>query len=475
MEERERDSDQLGELFKIDHLATRMRRNSENLLVLAGDSGRQEQRTPDTPAEDVLGAAVSEIELYRMVAVGPAPDVAVRGGAVADLAHLVAELLENATTFSALDATVSLDARVRSDGAMVVDIVDEGVGLPGARLAKITPSWPSRRCPTPRSRGTWAVRGRWPRGGTGSRSPAVHGPRPASVLVPGSVLARSRRTCPSRTRRPAGPTGTESSTPGVGAVRASPDGRFVAADGRRGRRTIGWERGRTRTVLPPRSPRDTASTPGGGMRVARSGGRRQDHLARVEVRREHSVLAHEIEVALQPDAVERGGPGAQRDPRRGVRGDLGIGRERPLHDAAVHHVGLRPRDRPPVPSVLGYFSANAAVSATPPIAMPSVAPDPASSALTAPNDSAACVMKGSTMNAAATWPSFSAAAMSGNGTSTNVTASGSTPAVSSAERAVSSTMLPRVLTAIFFPARSCGDRTSEPGFVMISRVFRPAS
>lgn len=137
MEQRERDSDQLGELFKIDHLATRMRRNSENLLVLAGDAGRQAQHTPDTSAEDVLGAAVAEIELNRMIVVGPAPDLVVRGGVVADLAHLVAELLENATTFSALDATVSLDARTRSDGAMIVEIVDEGAGLTAARLAKI--------------------------------------------------------------------------------------------------------------------------------------------------------------------------------------------------------------------------------------------------------------------------------------------------------------------------------------------------
>ena len=229
MEERERDSDQLGELFKIDHLATRMRRNSENLLVLAGDSGRQEQRTPDTPAEDVLGAAVSEIELYRMVAVGPAPDVAVRGGAVADLAHLVAELLENATTFSALDATVSLDARVRSDGAMVVDIVDEGVGLPGARLAKINAELaepPLFDAAVSRHMGLFVV-GRLARrhGITVVLRPRSTGRGlVASVLVPGSVLGPQQAHVPEPDAVPGWADGDRmpSTLAGVGAVRVRP-------------------------------------------------------------------------------------------------------------------------------------------------------------------------------------------------------------------------------------------------------------
>ncbi len=137
LEEREKDTDHLDELFKLDHLATRMRRNNENLLVLAGESRAMTARARDTPAADVLGAAVSEIELFRMVAVGPAPDLDVAGSAVTDLAHLVAELLENATTFSPLDSTVSLDARVRVDGAMVVEIADEGSGMEPAELAKV--------------------------------------------------------------------------------------------------------------------------------------------------------------------------------------------------------------------------------------------------------------------------------------------------------------------------------------------------
>jgi HAMP domain-containing protein len=247
MEERERDSDQLGELFKIDHLATRMRRNSENLLVLAGDSGRQEQSTPDTPAEDVLGAAVSEIELYRMVAVGPAPDVAVRGGAVADLAHLVAELLENATTFSALDATVSLDARVRSDGAMVVDIVDEGVGLPGARLAKINAELaepPLFDAAVSRHMGLFVV-GRLARR-HGRAAPAVHGPRPGRVRPGARVRAGPAAGARARAGRGArlGRRGPDAVHPGGrrGRPRQARTGALVAADGRRGRRTIGRER-----------------------------------------------------------------------------------------------------------------------------------------------------------------------------------------------------------------------------------------
>jgi signal transduction histidine kinase len=193
MEQRERDSGQLGELFKIDHLATRMRRNSENLLVLAGDSGRKAQDAPDTSAEGVLGAAVSEIELYRMIVVGPAPDVVVRGGVVADLAHLVAELLENATTFSALDAPVSLDARTRSDGAMVVEIVDEGVGMTAARLAKINNELaqpPLFDAAVSRQMGLFVVGRLAQRHGIDVelRSKSAGGGLVASVLVPAALL-----------------------------------------------------------------------------------------------------------------------------------------------------------------------------------------------------------------------------------------------------------------------------------------------
>ena len=80
---------------------------------------------------------MAEIELHRMVVVGPMPDVEVRGAVVADLGHLLAELLENATTFAPLDSTVTLDGRLRPDGALAVEIVDDGFGMPRDELTKI--------------------------------------------------------------------------------------------------------------------------------------------------------------------------------------------------------------------------------------------------------------------------------------------------------------------------------------------------
>ena len=101
LETGEQDPDQLANLFKLDHLATRMRRNAENLLVLAGeDAGRRWGRP--VPLVDVLRAATSEVEQYQRVAADRrARTSRCMGHAVNDLVHLVAELLENATSFSA--------------------------------------------------------------------------------------------------------------------------------------------------------------------------------------------------------------------------------------------------------------------------------------------------------------------------------------------------------------------------------------
>ena len=135
LEQRERDADHLEGLHELEHLATRMRRNTENLLVLAGEA--QPRITSDTEIGKLVDAAVAEIELHRMVVVGPLPDVEVRGTVVADLGHLLAELMENATMFAPLDTSVTVDARLRSDGALAVEIVDEGVGMRPDELAKI--------------------------------------------------------------------------------------------------------------------------------------------------------------------------------------------------------------------------------------------------------------------------------------------------------------------------------------------------
>ncbi len=128
LETGEQDPDQLANLFKLDHLATRMRRNAENLLVLAGeDAGRRWGRP--IPLVDVLRAATSEVEQYHRIQLTGVPDVEVMGHAVNDLVHLVAELLENATAFSSPETKVLVHSQRLSDGGAMVEIEDRGIGM----------------------------------------------------------------------------------------------------------------------------------------------------------------------------------------------------------------------------------------------------------------------------------------------------------------------------------------------------------
>ncbi len=128
LESGERDPEVLGVLFRLDHLATRMRRNSENLLVLAGSETRR--RTGSSrPVLDVLRGAISEIEDYQRITIESVPDVAVSGIAVSDLVHLTAELLDNATNFSPTEEQVILASSIEPDGGLLIEIRDAGVGM----------------------------------------------------------------------------------------------------------------------------------------------------------------------------------------------------------------------------------------------------------------------------------------------------------------------------------------------------------
>ena len=128
LEADEQDPDHLASLFELDHLATRLRRNGESLLVLSG-AGLAKSVPKPVPAGDVIGAAVSEIEQYARVEVGVIPDVAVRGLTVHDLVHLLAELLDNATYFSEPETKVSVRAVITRRKSLAVQITDRGVGM----------------------------------------------------------------------------------------------------------------------------------------------------------------------------------------------------------------------------------------------------------------------------------------------------------------------------------------------------------
>ncbi|GIG62534.1 hypothetical protein Lfu02_69060 [Longispora fulva] len=136
LEQNEKDPDQLEALFGLDHLATRMRRNNENLLVLAGTEGGR-TGTRHTPLSDVVRAAQSEIERYTRVEIG-VTDVGVEllPHAVNNVVHLLAELLDNATSFSPPDTTVLVEGRRVSD-QVVVTIEDRGLGLDPGQLAEL--------------------------------------------------------------------------------------------------------------------------------------------------------------------------------------------------------------------------------------------------------------------------------------------------------------------------------------------------
>lgn len=119
--------DELAKLFRIDHLATRMRRNAENLIVLAGVPASRGWRAP-VPMVDVLRAALAEVEDYPRVKLRGAEPVAVAGHAAGDLIHLLAELMENAVSFSPPQTIVQVTGEW-SGGDYLVEIEDRGLGM----------------------------------------------------------------------------------------------------------------------------------------------------------------------------------------------------------------------------------------------------------------------------------------------------------------------------------------------------------
>ncbi|OXM65153.1 MULTISPECIES: sensor histidine kinase [Amycolatopsis] len=136
MEAKEEDTDRLGELYRLDHLATRLRRNAENLRVLAG------RDASDTAAEttslvDVVRGAMSSIDQYARVTLGRIVSLGVVGFASEDLSRLLAELLDNATKSSPPNTPVRVSAHLTEQGSVLLRIEDEGIGLPPDRLREL--------------------------------------------------------------------------------------------------------------------------------------------------------------------------------------------------------------------------------------------------------------------------------------------------------------------------------------------------
>ena len=134
LEQTEDDPDRLGSLFSMDHLVTRMRRNSENLLLLAGHDNPRKW-SDAVPLADVARAATSEIEQYNRVTLSVPSGVSLSGQSVSDVVHLLAELIENATIFSPKDTQVQVTLQELASGGVLLEVIDKGIGVSDARLA----------------------------------------------------------------------------------------------------------------------------------------------------------------------------------------------------------------------------------------------------------------------------------------------------------------------------------------------------
>jgi signal transduction histidine kinase len=204
LEQGEQDAERLANLFQMDHLATRMRRNSENLLVLAGHEVSR-RWTQSVALVDVLRAAVSEIEQYERVTLNVQPGIAVRGQAVNDVVHLIAELAENASSFSAADTPVKVSGHLLNSGGVLLDITDQGVGMGAEEMAHA--NWRLDNPPVvdvavSRRMGLFVVARLAARHGIRVRlRPASQGGLTALVWLPDEVISHESAGAPSGLRR----------------------------------------------------------------------------------------------------------------------------------------------------------------------------------------------------------------------------------------------------------------------------------
>ena len=136
MESKEEDTDRLSELYRLDHLATRLRRNAENLRVLAGRDA-SDAAADTSSLVDVVRAGMSSIDHYSRITIGRVVSLGVAGFAAEDTSRLLAELLDNATKSSPPSAPVRVSAHLTEKGSVLIRVEDEGIGLPPERLREL--------------------------------------------------------------------------------------------------------------------------------------------------------------------------------------------------------------------------------------------------------------------------------------------------------------------------------------------------
>ena len=268
LEQNEDDPDRLSSLFAMDHLVTRMRRNSENLLVLAGEEPVRKWSEP-VPLADVARAATSEIEQYGRIVLNIQPGIVVSGQAAADVVHLLAEIIENATMFSPRDTPVQLTGQEVSTGGVLLEVRDSRDRHPAdpARRDELAVRQPAaRRRVGVQAHG--AVRG-IPAGGAARGASPAAGGGAAGRVRPGLAARQPHRPGVAPVHRPAVAAAREGVVHRAGAWRPTargPGRRRPAAAAHRP--SASWTRTancRTARCRRPRRPAEgrTGSAPSG--------------------------------------------------------------------------------------------------------------------------------------------------------------------------------------------------------------------
>jgi signal transduction histidine kinase len=192
-EAKQTDPEHLELLFQLDHLATRARRNAENLVILGGAQPGRRWRRP-AALEDIVRSAVSETEHFARVSTVRLPDVRVQGAAVGDLIHLLAELVDNATAFSPPDSAVTVHGNQVGKG-VVVEVEDQGLGIEHAERERLNetlrtpPGFQAMALSGQRHLGLFVVGQLAKRHGVAvSLGESAYGGIKAIVLIPASIV-----------------------------------------------------------------------------------------------------------------------------------------------------------------------------------------------------------------------------------------------------------------------------------------------
>ncbi|WP_208637398.1 nitrate- and nitrite sensing domain-containing protein [Amycolatopsis echigonensis] len=228
LEADEQDPDHLASLFELDHLATRLRRNGESLLVLSG-AGLAKSVPKPVPAADVIGAAVSEIEQYARIEIGIVPEVAVQGLAIHDLVHVLAELLDNATYFSEPETKITVRAVITRKKALAIQVTDHGVGMSEERLAEVNERLadpPDLDVSVTRRMGLYVVARLAQRHGIEVRlreNEDIEGGVIARVVVPAELLTQVRTVPPAMRNTPPPQNRNEVSHPSLPPLNREPE------------------------------------------------------------------------------------------------------------------------------------------------------------------------------------------------------------------------------------------------------------